>query len=237
MGRLYARNHRINDKISVRVPLVGEVLDDEDNYSRIVAHLVSTPYDMMVQLDDIGIDFTKIDDFDLFLLMFKGLQEIDSSIFFGDLDLHNYYPAQSEVDGELLLLNVEDNTVIDRAIHAQIADTVRHMLDVKRNEKHPGNEDARLYMIKKARKEQKSRLRKQKKGDFTQLERYVISLVNSAEFSYTYETVRDLTLTQFFTSLKQIEHKVHFDNTMFGYMMGNVKLEDIKLNDRTWIMM
>ena len=57
---LYSDRFNINDKIYVKIPKVGEVLADEDKYFDTVYTIIATPYDLMVQLDDNGIDFTKI---------------------------------------------------------------------------------------------------------------------------------------------------------------------------------
>ena len=59
MGKslLYARSYPVNDKISIRIPTVGEILEDEARYNSIVSCVISTPYDFMVYLDDMGIRF------------------------------------------------------------------------------------------------------------------------------------------------------------------------------------
>ena len=67
---LYKDNYTINEDIVICIPTVREVLQDEDNYYGLVYSLTSMPIDRMVQLDDLGIDFTQISDYDLFLLFF-----------------------------------------------------------------------------------------------------------------------------------------------------------------------
>ncbi len=64
------------------IPTVGEVLENEDNYYSMVSMLTAMPIDMMVQLDDIGIDFTTINEWELFLLLFNSLKEQDTSLIF-----------------------------------------------------------------------------------------------------------------------------------------------------------
>lgn len=86
-SKLYQSSIKISDAISIRVPTVGQIIDDEDSYNQIVCTIVATPYDMMVQLDDAHIDFTQIDDFELFILLFEGLKAMDVSVLFGDLDI------------------------------------------------------------------------------------------------------------------------------------------------------
>ena len=60
----------ITPKLSVRIPTVGEILEDEDKYYGIVSSLTASPFQYMVQLDDMGIDFTSITDYELFIMLF-----------------------------------------------------------------------------------------------------------------------------------------------------------------------
>lgn len=60
-GLLYKTEHQINEHISIRIPTIREIIADEDSYFNDVGLIVSTPYDMMVSLDDIHVDFTTID--------------------------------------------------------------------------------------------------------------------------------------------------------------------------------
>ena len=61
-------DYEINDKISVHVPTVNEIFDFGDQkYYSIVQTLIATPFDLMVELDDIGIDYESITNYQLFL--------------------------------------------------------------------------------------------------------------------------------------------------------------------------
>ena len=65
-------DYEINDKISVHVPTVNEIFDFGDQkYYSIVQTLIATPFDLMVELDDIGIDYESITNYQLFLLMMR----------------------------------------------------------------------------------------------------------------------------------------------------------------------
>ena len=57
---LYARKYPVNEHIQIEIPTVGEILDQEDAYYSMVSLITATPYDMMVQLDDMKIDFMEI---------------------------------------------------------------------------------------------------------------------------------------------------------------------------------
>ncbi len=232
MTMLYSRSIPINDSISIVVPTIGEVMDKEDSYYDAICTIVATPYDMMVQLDDAHIPFDKISDFDLFCLLFPTLKNMDTSLVFGDLDLSRMQIAKSMETGEIIIRDPENDIVIDKVVHTMICDALRKMLHMQKNTKTPGNEEARKYMLERERKRQK---RRKKKKRVSQLENYVIALVNTEQFPYNYETVRDISIYQFYASLDQIAHKIKYDNTMVGYYAGTIKFDDLVPADRTWI--
>lgn len=232
-SKLYKTSIEVSDAISVMVPTVGQIIDNEDDYYQVACMIVATPYDMMVQLDDAHIDFTKIDDFDLFILLFENLRAMNTSLIFGELDLSGMNVARFEGTGELVLVDKERDITIDRVVHAKLCDSIRNMLHMEKNNKKPGNEEARKYLIDRERKRQKRAKSKQRDS---QLENYIVALVNTEQFPYNYETVRNISIYQFYASLNQIAHKIKYDNTMIGYYAGTIKFEDLAPADRTWIL-
>lgn len=231
-SKLYQTSVKVTDAVSVLIPTVGQIIDNEESYYQAACLIVATPFDMMVQLDDAHIDFTQIDDYELFLLLFESLKTMDTSLIFGDLDLSRLMVEKFEGTGELVLRDEERGVTIDRVAYVKICDTIRELLHMEKNDKKPGNEEARKYLLDRERKRQK-RMRRQKKS--SQLENYIVALVNTEQFPYTYETVRNISIYQFYASLNQIAHKIKYDNTMAGYYAGNIKFEDLAPADRTWI--
>ena len=59
-GYLYSRSYPVNDSISIVIPTVGQIIEDESAYYGLITAITATPADFMVQLDDIGVDFAKI---------------------------------------------------------------------------------------------------------------------------------------------------------------------------------
>ena len=72
---LKVNEYKINEKISVHVPSVDEIFDFGDQkYYSIVQSLVATPFDLMVELDDMGIDYESITNYQLFMLMIESIE-------------------------------------------------------------------------------------------------------------------------------------------------------------------
>lgn len=231
--KLYARNIEISKSVKLLVPTIGQILDNEEAYYQAICMIVATPYDMMVQLDDAGVDFTKIDEYELFLFLFDGLKDMDTSLIFGDLDISKMRVCISEGTGEIVLRDEEQDITIDRVGHRKLCDSIRSILHMEKNNKTPGNEEAKRYLLDRERRRQK---RAKKKERTSQLENYIIALVNTEQFPYNYETVRDITIYQFYASLNQIAHKIKYDNTMVGYYAGTIKFDDLSPADKTWIL-
>lgn len=231
-GTLYETTHKINDYITIRVPTIEEIVKNEDEYYGNVALIVATPFDMMVQLDDMKIDFTKINDWDLFCLLFNELRTRDLSLIFDNLNLKDFVTAENKQNGNIILVNPQTGAVIDRAIHDQICRYLRSILRLQKNDKRPANEEARKYLIERARTKLK---RRRKQMTESQIEKYIVALVNTAEFPYTYETVLGLTINQFYASLHQIVKKIKYDNLMIGCYAGTVNMKELDQNELNWI--
>ncbi len=229
---LFRKEYPINDKIKVVIPTVGQILDNEDEYYSLVTMWTAMPIDMMVQLDDIGLDFTKINDWQLFMLLFGVIKETDNSLLFGDLDLSSFEKAINPVNNEIILVDPNSDIRIDRALHGQIATVLRKINHIEKNNRKPANEDAREFMIERARQKQK---RQRGRAIDSQLEKLIIALVNTSEFSYGYEDVEGLTIYQFNQSLRQIIRKIDYDNRMHGIYAGTVNAKELSQDDLTWL--
>lgn len=229
---LYKRQYSINDFIHVEIPTVGEIIDREDSYYSMVSLITATPCDMMVQLDDMGIDFTKINDYELFVLMFQVLKTMDTSMIFGDLDLTKFSVMVSPQNGTIVLRDPDTGIVIDRNIHAMICQAVRKIHHLKPNNKKPANTEAKKYMIQRARIKMN---RRKNKEECSQLEELIVALVNTEQFHYDFNSVRDLTIYQFNESVQQVIKKIDFDNKMHGIYAGTISAKDISQDELNWL--
>lgn len=93
--KLKADRIPITENIYIRIPTIGEVLDYEQMYYSITYTLTSSPYQQMVRLDDIGVDYTEISEWDLFMYNFcyysHSISQMKSS-------LNNLYESLNNLD-------------------------------------------------------------------------------------------------------------------------------------------
>lgn len=232
LGLLYEREIPINEHIKVVVPTVGEIMVDEGGYYNLVSIMTAAPIDYMVQLDDAGIDFSEINDYELFLLMFGGIKSQDTSLIFGDLDLSNFDIDVNEQNENIILKDKKSGVVIDRSIHWQIAETLRKIHHLKRDRRKPGNEEAKKYMIKRAREKMN---RRKNKPQESQLEPLIVAMVNKEQFKYNYESVLDISIYQFNESVHQIINVVDYEHKMSGVYAGTVDPKNMSRDEFNWL--
>lgn len=235
---IFSSNVEITPKLIIHVPTVGEVLDQEDLYFTLISVMTSSPFQFMVQLDDIGIDYTSITSYEMFLIFFPSLIQNDLSILFENIDTSDFELFYNDENGTRVLYSPLQDIVIDELIYNQMASTLRKMNFLKLDRRKPANEAAKEYLLEKERKKNKRLERKKKNRDYTtsEFEKLIVALVNHNNFKYDYESVKNLSIYQFYQSFHQIQIKTNFDNTMRGVYAGTI--DTSKLQDKSclsWI--
>lgn len=110
----------LNEHITIRQPTLREIIDyGERDYLSMVSLLTAYPSDMKSVLWDMGVDYTKVTDFEVFVAFYRFLTPDKTSILFGDLNLSALTPDTNAV-GEMCLVG-PDGTVIDWNIHRKNA--------------------------------------------------------------------------------------------------------------------
>jgi len=230
---LYQRQYAINDSIRIVIPTVGEILQNEDAYFSLVQFFTAQPIDFMVPLDDAGIDFTKINEWDLFLILLPSIMSQDTTMIFDGLDLSKFKVMQDTSTEQIVLLDELTGARIDRKVLGQIAAVLRRIHHLEKNQRKPANEEAKKYMIERARV--KAKRKKKRKSEESDLESLIIAMVNTEQFKYDFDSVLNLTIYQFNESVRQIIKKVDYDNRMYGVYSGTLNPKELKPDDLNWL--
>ena len=224
---------QITDQLSLRIPTVGEILENESAYFSLVSIMTSTPFQYMVQLDDIGIDYTTITDYEMFRLLFPVYAQQDTSVIFGDVylkDIALYHDNSTDLD---VLYSPASGIKIDELVYYNMAKAMRQVNCIKYERKKPKGEHTRKYLLEKERRHLKNleRMRKGKEFEQSELEKLIVALVNNEKFKYNYESIKTLSIYNFYQSFQQIQHEINFNNVMRGVYAGTI--DTSKLQDRS----
>ena len=225
----------INDDIYIYIPTLGEIYDfGESEYYRVAQLLTSVPYDLMVQFDDMGMDYEDITEYQLFLMLLQSFVDSkqDISIVLGGLDIQKLRIAENIQTNEKVMLNESGECVIDRAIQIKIANAIRKIHFWEKNERKAGNAEAKKYLIERNRLKQK---RAKRKPVPSFLDESIVKLVNTEEFKYNYEQCMDLSIYKFNASLHQIPKKKNWEQTITGAYFGTVDLNKLNIEKIHWM--
>lgn len=134
----------------------------------------------------------------------------------------------------MVLMRLSDQAVFDEEVYNQFIPYLREMIGFHHKNKSKPSKTAAKWLIESDRKERK-RLAKEPKKEDSMIFDIVISLVNTEEFSYTYETVYELTLYQLMKSFTQIQGKKQAVAMLQGSMSGFVDMSNVPNLDMTWV--
>jgi len=229
--------YEINEHISVLNPTLGDICDfGEQEYYSMVTTICAIPDDFKSVLFDIGIDYSEITDFELFIMMSQQLSQKSTAILLGELDFQKLQPFKSSVNDELVMCDVVDGepvVVMDRAVYSKLTARIRLMHGIKEPEvRKPSNEETKRALIDHERR----RLRRRKNKQFeSQLLPMVSGMVNQPGFKYSYETVWGLPVAVFNDSVARVQRFLDYNNLMRGLYAGTISQKDISKDDLNWL--
>ena len=230
---------KINDYITIRQPSLAEIIEYGDNkYYSMIYTLCSVGADLKWQLDDIGVDYTKIEDFELFYSVLSRNFDVEKTkILFGDtIDFSKMRLMYNKQLQENVLLQVFDDGTylqIDRYAYTCIVNVLRKMHRIKRNNELPGNEATRQILIEDARDEYETNKGKPIKSHLLPL---ISSMVNSEGFKRNDETVFDMKIYAFMDSVARIGKIKNAELLLqSGYSGFGINLKEISKDETNWM--
>lgn len=220
----------ITDSIVLHQPSIAEIeAFSERKFFSTFYTLCSIPSDMKSALWDKKIDWTKISDYDFFIMLSKGFSQEETSIILPGIDLSNM--ETENFNGKILLVSSDGRTIISEEVYTVMIEYIREFLGyIPKVEKY-ANKITRDVFIKEDRKRRKKNVGKPFDSIILPM---IITLVNTEEFPYNYETVFNTTLYQLTKSYYQIDKKKKACALIQGSMSGFIDSSKIKKTALDW---
>jgi hypothetical protein len=192
--------------------------------------LCATPSSMMVALDDMKLNYMKVKDFELFMMLCQSLSPDVTHLLLGDLDLTKFKPRPYGPTEEVVLVyegteNDEHPVVITPIIHEVLTTYIRKMHNFKKEVKKAGNEITRKQLIRLAR--QDAEMAKNKLHE--SFLRPVISAVKCRQ-GYSMDYIKNMGVFELFDDLGRLNIIVQADAALGGMYSGMI---DTKKMDKT----
>lgn len=226
-------NFRINDYITVFNPELEEIaLFGEDNYWHLLHLLTRKPYDVAVELDEQGIDYQSIDEYDLFFMIAGKIPVEKSCILLGKLALTDYIQKLNPENEQLILYNPKDDTVIDRALYYKMLKYLRYIHFISdKIEYDVGNGMAKKFFLDRMRRKKEKRRKDTelgRGGQESQLYTMSSYLINNHNFKYDYDSIKKIKLSQLYEFFYRILRDYNISNINTGIYSGTI--DKAKLN-------
>lgn len=224
----------INDWITITLPTVKETKDfGEDNYNHVLNAFVQKPYDIAVELDDNGIDYQSITDWDLFSRSIIALPMEYTSILIKDVDFTKFRRLFNPENQLWVLVNLEQpEQVIDEAIYRKIVGFLRYVHFISEKVEYDvGNGIAKKFLLDRMRRKQQKLLRDYKNGKIKKHSRIsdmIKYCVNNPGFKYDYEHVMDMKLNLLYESYYFIVHGNERRSLLSGVYAGTIDPDKMK---------
>ena len=241
--RLYrGDNYVLSNGVEIKCPTLGEICDyGESDYLSMVSIFTSTNIDRCAQLDDMGIDYTKITNFEMFVIFAMMLSNrkdkennlIDTSPLFGDLNFHSFIHV--DCDGELCLVN-QDGIKFTNDIFEEMAAWIRKMHGMAPPQ-YTNVKDgfAKKQLIIDARNDAEFQRRlREFRGEHSVYLPYISALVNHPNFKYGWDNVWNMKVYAFFDSLKRVSLIDNANHLYQGLYSGCIEYNKIK-NELNWL--
>lgn len=230
LNMLRGRDIVICDGITIRQPTLGDIEElGEDEYFSMLTAFTCTPFDLIAQLDEMGIDFTQVTSYQLFVVMYKFIDTKASKYLFGDFDFSKLIRVDNDGKLELMYKDI----VINEAVFNKIADCIRklHMIPPPQYTQ-VANEYTKHQMIELAYSELEFNKRRKKKSF---LKTYISRVTNHPYFKYRLDEVWDLKVYAFFDAVKSISIVESSCNLSMGAYSGNLDLSKINKQEFNWL--
>ena len=220
----------VNDYITITIPKIGEVVKyGERQYYSMVQTITAIPSEMKASLWDVGIDWTQITDFQLFMMLAPTLPKDKTYILFGDLDFQAMKPFENKFNETIVLRNPDTGAVIDELAYGKITSYLCSAHNLTKKVEKAANEFTKKFMID----EDRQKLQYNAKQPYKSFLRPLISAVKCRQ-GYTLDYVKNMGLFEFFDDLNRLQVIVNADALLQGSYSGMVDTSKIPKKNFDW---
>ena len=220
----------VNNYITITIPKVGEVVQyGERNYYSMIQTITAIPSEMKSQLWDIGLDWTQITDFQLFMMLAPTLSKEKTSIIFGDLDFNAMKPFENKENETVFLGDPETGVIIDELAFGKIHSYLCSAHNLTKKVEKAANEFTKKFMID----EDRQKILHNAKQPYNSFLKPLISSVK-CRMGYTLDYVKNMGLCEFFDDLSRLQIIVNADALLQGSYSGMVDTSKIPKHHFDW---
>ena len=229
----FGEDYVVNSKIVIHQPTIGEIVEyGEKEYYSMIHTLTCIPSDMKSQLWDLGIDYMEIEDFDLFMLLTRGLKHIDTQILFGDLDFSRFEIMINKQNNKQVLYDASTDTLIDELAYMKIVNYLRKLHGIKPKIEHATTKTVKKILIQLDRE----RIAKAKNQPYkSQLKELISAMMRYPGFKYKKNELKECGLYEFMDTVQGAQIYVSSTALLQGSYSGMIDTSNIDKKNFNWL--
>ena len=206
----FGDDYIINDRIIIHQPTVQNFIDyGEDNIYSVIFPFISNTTGCRVQLWDMGVDWNKISNQELFALMIKNIDYEYSKIIFGNIDFStfNLYEKKNEEGATILTLySPTMNLEIDEVTRNKMCKYTQYAFRAfPPEEEFTSSKTLKQELINN----DKQKILKQKKEQKDNGKQNLLSMIsfclNHPGFKYKKNELREVCIAEFMDSVQRLQ--------------------------------
>ena len=209
-------------EIEIYQPKIGDILYyGEKKFYSMLNIFIANPTSYRLQLWDIGVDWNKITDYELFCMLVRSLDVESTNILFGNLDfrLFDMYSKKSNDTEVVTLYNQEQDVEIDENTYRCIAEYLRLMFNIYPKVEKAKGKTTKEWMISEDRMNLVNSSKEPNKSVLLPL---VSSCLNHPGFKYKLEDLKNVGIVQFMDSVQRLQVYESTTALMKGIYSGMV---------------
>lgn len=228
----FGDDYIVNDQIKLKQPTIGDVVDyGESQYFSMIHTLSAIPSDVKSMLwDQMQLDWTKVEDFELFIMFSQTMTPDKTGIIFGDLDFSKMRPFRSKQNDEIVLADRDSGIIIDKLIYMRMVSFIRKLHNITPKPEKAKGKRAKQAMIDEDRRNREFNKDKPFKS-------YLLPLISAVKVKqgYTKDYVRNMGLFEFFDDLGRMQVIDSADHLLNGMYCGMADLSKVDKKQFNWL--
>lgn len=226
-------------KVVVLQPSIGDIVRiGESRFYQTLNIFTCNTTQYRLILWDLGIDWNKFSDFELFVMLHSQADPEVTSLLFKDLDIASMVPlmkrkSPDDENGELVLWDNDKQIEINANVHNHFSQYLRAMFNTFPEEKITNMDTLKNWYITKDRRAAEHAQEEEAKGkkkSFS-IQPIVSACVNHPGFKYKLKELKDVGVMEFYDSVSRLQIYEQCTALMKGMYSGFVDGSKIKAED------
>ena len=225
----------VNGKLEITLPTVGDIVRIGNKKFDATLNIFTTnttSYRLLLWQQ--GIDWNTLSDFELFCMLYQQIDDEVASMIFKDVKFSDFqlYSKKLGEEETIVLYNQETDTEINEEVYQHIAQYLRIAFNVHPDEKITKDEGLkRAYIRKDESALRQAEMNKETKD--SSLQPLISACVNHPGFKYNLKEVMDISIFEFYDSVKRLnvyENSTALMKGMYSGMVDGSKIDPESYN-------